>query len=181
MLSCLLEFFIWERNKINWIRFPFFLGFCWVKPFICNHLRIHVLQETQSHLYSEEWLVLKMMFEFVSFSLSFVTSSGLITLLLCIWLLQPWEGPTSLLFIVTATPFCIIFLRLTCPKVHVMWLHNLQRLAGGLIRITSDLKCSSRRISSCVKFNELGCHSVASPSPITWFPYPWTKWKPAVC
>ena len=76
---------------------------------------------------------------------------------------------------ITATAFHIIFVRLTCPKAHMMRLHNFHSLDGGLARVTCDLECSQRRTSSCVKPDKLGCHSAAQPSRITRFPYPWTK------
>ena len=64
-------------------------------------------------------------------------------------------------FLITATEFHVIFVRLTLPKAQGMRLHNLYMLADGLARVTCDFKYSQRKRSGSFKSDELGCHSVA--------------------
>ena len=102
----------------------------------------------------------KLTFEFVS---STHSRSSLWTYYCCyaFEFCNPDKDPLFYSFLITASTFHIIFVRLTCPKARVMLLHNFRRLDCGLARVTCDLECSQRRTSSCVKPDELGCHSVA--------------------
>ena len=136
----------------------------------------HLFLSQRHNHYLEELLVVKMTFKFISFS----HPRSLFHLELSLFcyafdFCNPDTDPRFWSFLITATALNIIFVRLTFPKAHVMQLHNFHRLDGGLVMSTCDLGCSQKRRSNYVKPDELGCHSVAYPTPIARFPYPWTK------
>ena len=104
----------WERNKIrNMISLLFWIiKFKGSKPFICNNyttLISFLSQRHKSHLYLDEWVVLKMSFEFVSISLFFFNSSGLIySAALHSTFATPKKDPHFKSFLITATSFHVI-------------------------------------------------------------------------
>ena len=164
-------FFYLERNKIrnmssllSWI-----FNFNGSKPFVTVLLLFFFLLQRhnycKSQLYLEEWLVLKMTFGFLSFSLSFFNFILLLSLLLAYSYLalliccsafdvcNPEKDRSFCSFskyCYGATAFHIIFVRLTHPKADMMRQQNFHRLVAGAARVTCDLKCSQRRKSSCV-------------------------------
>ena len=117
MLLCLLYFFR-ERNKIKNVisilpRIFVSKSFAYTS-FI--HFTLFLPHRHKSDLYLEELLVIKLPFEFVSF---YSRSSFNMDLLLCCYAFDfcnPDKDPRFCSFLITATAFHIIFVRLTCKK-----------------------------------------------------------------
>ncbi len=173
MLLCLLSFFMWETNEI-WNVISFLsLIFVDSKPFVCNplyffHFFIFFHRDT-SQLYLEDLVVLKMKNYDVWVCFSFPLVLHFIwtyySAALHLTFATPRRIHVSVLLII-ATTFHIILKRITCPKAHVMRLHDFHSLTGGLVMVTCDFEMLSEEdIKLCkVSWAGLPLSSIAQPN-----------------
>ena len=143
-----------------------FSAFVGLKSFVCNRLCFcdysftFLMKRDRNHTYfwkygwyteNERWVCF-------FFSLSFFSSSGCITPLLCLLLLHPKKNPKLLHFFVTVAAFLTVLLRLTRPKARMTHLHIFHSLDVSLIWVTCVLKWPQSKTPSSVMPGELAAN-----------------------
>ena len=172
MFLCLLLFCYFGVGTKSGTWFPFFLDPIWrVETVVCNNLHYFhffifsfiIFIETQITPLFRRMGSSEMSFEFVSFSLLFFHSSGLIysaALHLTFATLKRTHNSAYYCYCVSCH-FRSAFSYISLFQRH-MWCDCIVSIGLLMVWLGScDFKCSQRRKSSSVKSDELGCHSVA--------------------